>query len=293
MSASAGAERALTLDASIAGDLHSPVMLLALKGWFDVAGVATTALQRIVDGGPSVIVGEIDADPFFDFTVERPMATFDEHGERVTEWPITTICVSRHPSHDLVVVTGVEPHLLWRTYSEAIAHAADVLGCDVAVTLGAAAEAVPHTRTPRVVGSTTSDSLAARLGLSKPTYQGVTGVIGALLVELDAIGLTAVSLRVGVPHYLGNSNHPQASAALVRHLSHVLGDPLPADFTEEIVESDEDHAEFVAADPDMGQYVAMLEHEFDRRAEAQIPSPDELGRQFEQFLRRRERDDEP
>ncbi len=32
-------------------------------------------------------------------------------------------------------------------------------------------------------------------------------------------------------------------------------------------------------------YVKMLEHEFDRRAEAAIPSADDLGAQFEQFLR--------
>jgi hypothetical protein len=32
-------------------------------------------------------------------------------------------------------------------------------------------------------------------------------------------------------------------------------------------------------------YVAMLEAEFDRRAEAAIPTADDLGAQFETFLR--------
>lgn len=285
MSDPPGIHEVLTLDNSLAGSLHSPVMVVALRGWFDVADVATRALEHIVAAQPSVTVGEIDADPFFDFTVERPQAVFDAAGERQTEWPVTTIRLSRRSSHDLVVVTGVEPHLLWRTYSSTVVHVAESFGCEVVVTVGAAAEAVPHTRIPRVVGSTTAADLATRLGLTRPSYQGPTGVVGALLVDLDVVGVPAISLRVGVPHYLGMSNHPQAAAALVAHLSHVLGDPLPAAFVDEIIEADQQHADFVASDPEMGQYVTMLEHEFDRRAEAQIPSPDELGRQFEDFLR--------
>jgi len=37
-------------------------------------------------------------------------------------------------------------------------------------------------------------------------------------------------------------------------------------------------------------YVALLEAEFDRRAEAQIPTADDLGAEFEEFLRN-QRDD--
>ncbi|MDQ3738153.1 MAG: PAC2 family protein [Actinomycetota bacterium] len=275
----------LTLDAGALGELRSPVMLVAMSGWFDVAAVATGALRRISATDSSVIVGEIDPDPFFDFTVERPETMLDDHGERHTVWPATTIRVSRQPSHDLVLASGVEPHLHWHTFAGALVATARRLGCRVAVTVGASAEAIPHTRMPPVVGSTTSDELADRLGLGRPTYQGVTGLIGVLLARFDLASMPAVSLRVGVPHYLADSQHPKSSAALVRHLSHVLGDPLMADFSADITEAEQVHANVVQADPQLAQYVTMLEAEFDRRAEAAIPSPDELGRQFEEFLR--------
>jgi hypothetical protein len=45
------------------------------------------------------------------------------------------------------------------------------------------------------------------------------------------------------------------------------------------------HDEVVANDAQLQLYVRMLEHEHDRRAEASIPSADDIGAQFEQFLR--------
>ena len=45
------------------------------------------------------------------------------------------------------------------------------------------------------------------------------------------------------------------------------------------------HDEIVANDEQLQMYVKMLEAEFDRRAEAQIPSADDLGAEFEEFLR--------
>jgi hypothetical protein len=45
------------------------------------------------------------------------------------------------------------------------------------------------------------------------------------------------------------------------------------------------HDEIVESDQQLKMYVALLEAEFDRRAEAQIPTADDLGAQFESFLR--------
>ena len=50
------------------------------------------------------------------------------------------------------------------------------------------------------------------------------------------------------------------------------------------------HDEVVANDAQLQLYVRMLEHEHDRRAEASIPSADDIGAQFEQFLREHRED---
>ena len=48
--------------------LHSPIMVVGLRGWFDVAEVATGALAHLLDDRVAPIVASIDPDPFFDFT---------------------------------------------------------------------------------------------------------------------------------------------------------------------------------------------------------------------------------
>lgn len=270
--------------------LRAPVFVVALRGWFDVAEVATDAIAHLVEGRIAPIVASIDPDPFFDFTQERPEVCLDDDGEPRIMWPGNDVRIVRFPGHarDLVVLAGVEPHLRYGTFADTIVHVARELGCAMVVTVGAAAEAAPHTRPPMVVGSTTDERLARALGLARPRYQGITGLVGVLQERLDRAGLPAVSLRVGVPHYLGNAKHPQSSAALLAHLGHVLGVPTEyASLDDEIDRWRSLHDEAVAEDLQARQYVAMLEADYDRRAEASMPTADDLAAELEQFLRER------
>ncbi len=269
------------------GTLERPVMLVGLEGWFDVAGAATQAVAAFTNQDHAVTVGSIDPDPFYDFTQQRPHVTVDD-GVRDIVWPSNEFVLHRHvsgPAHrDIVGLMGVEPHLHWHTYVDAIITVSHALGCEAIVTVGSTAEAIPHTRTPPVTGSTASPDLARRLGLQPPTYQGVTGIAGVLHAALEARHVPSISLRVGIPHYLVNAEHPQSVAALVRHVGHVLDVPVDADFREQIAGWRAVHDEVVANDDQLQAYTRMLETEFDRRAEAAIPSADDLGAQFEEFL---------
>jgi proteasome assembly chaperone (PAC2) family protein len=160
------------------------------------------------------------------------------------------------------------------------------LGCNLVVSLGAAAEQVPHTRVPLVVGSTTNEDLAMRLGLSRPQYQGPTGVAGVMLDALDRAGIPSVSLRVGVPHYLMHAQHPKSAAALLQHLQHVLG--IPTDHTnlvDEMSRWQELHDAAVEGDPEASAYVKMLERRHDQLIEKTLASGDDLAAELEEFLR--------
>jgi len=93
--------------------LHSPIMVIALRGWFDIAEVATTAINELFADRVAPIVAAIDPDPFFDFTQERPFVEFNEDEVRQIRWPVNEFRFARFPGapHDLVVLAGVEPHL--------------------------------------------------------------------------------------------------------------------------------------------------------------------------------------
>ncbi|MGA0132477.1 MAG: PAC2 family protein, partial [Ilumatobacteraceae bacterium] len=67
--------------------LHRPVMLVALQGWFDATRAATGALDWLMDARNCVTVASIESDPFFDFTQARPEIWIDEDDERHVRWP--------------------------------------------------------------------------------------------------------------------------------------------------------------------------------------------------------------
>jgi len=287
-------DEVLTLDLDALAPLHAPVLLVALTGWFDVAGVATTAIEQLVPEGRAIIVGEIDPDPFYDFTQERPMVEIIDGDIRRIVWPTNAVRVVRTgDAHDLVVLSGVEPHLAWGTYVECLRRVVSRLRCEAVVTLGASADAVPHSRLPQVVGSTSDPALAHALALSRPSYQGVTGLLGVLNAELGRgaeVGdraVPVVSLRVGVPHYLSHGEHPRAVSALLQHVAHVLGLTVTTDLDDQIERWGALHDDAVSEDPQLRAYVTMLEAEYDRRARAALDatSGDDLAARFEEYLR--------
>jgi proteasome assembly chaperone (PAC2) family protein len=278
----------LSTHLDVVAPLNSPIMVLALRGWFDIAEVATIALDELLTDRVAPTVASIDPDPFFDFTQERPQVKLDHDEVRHIDWPTNEFRYARFPGapHDLVVLAGVEPHLCFATFAESVLEVATLSNCEVVVTVGAVADAIPHTRPPLVVGSTTNRRLASALGLSPPRYQGITGLVGILQERLDRAGMPAISLRVGVPHYLGNAQHPQSSIALLQHLHHVLGVPVnTARLAGQATRRRVLHDEAVADDQQASAYVAMLEREYDHRSEAAIPSADDLAAHFERFLR--------
>lgn len=276
--------------------LRRPVFVMGLQGYFDVGGAATDVIDDAVAHAPTELLARIDPDPFYDFQQHRPHVYLDDVGDRHVRWPANDLVAWRSPGkHDLVMMSGIEPDVRWRTFVGLLVDAVEELDCEMAVTLGAFAEGIPHSRTPQVTGSTADDHLARSLGLSKPQYQGMTGVIGVLHQRLEQAGIPTISLRVGVPHYLLNARHPRATLALSDHLRHVLGVPIPGpDMGEQIAKWRQLHDQAVASDPQISRYVEGLEYQYDRRMESAVPSADALVEELEQFLdeRRRNSDDD-
>lgn len=274
--------------------LRRPLFIAGFGGLFDIAETATAALTHLSSRGRPEIIASIDPEHFFNFTRHRPQVTFDDEERRQIVWPANDIAVLDDPAgvHDLVLLAGIEPDIRWRSFAEAVLDIVRRLNCELVVTVGAMADAVPHTRQPQVIGSTTNERLARSLGLSRPRYQGPTGVVGVLHDLLDRSKVPAVSLRVPVPHYAAGTEHPLSTQALLRHLEHVTGVPTGhADLDDEAARQRRRLDRAVAADGDAVQYVAALEQRYDERIVDELPSGDDLAAELERFLR--DQGDEP
>lgn len=268
-------------------DLRRPVLVLALEGLFDAAEAATSAVRRLADRHHAEPLADIDPEAFFDFTEQRPTVHFDDDNRRVVTWPKNSILAASRPDseRDLVLLAGIEPHLRWRTFCHHLSTVAVTTGAEMVVTLGAMVGLAPHTRPLGVVASSSNVALADRLGLSRPSYEGPTGLVGALHDRLDRDGIPVVSLRVSVPHYVPGPPNPEAARSLLGRLELVTGidgghqemDEMAAAWRARV-----DTA--VDGDDEMAAYVRSLEAQVDD-ADDLLPSGDDLAAQLEAFLR--------
>ena len=265
-------------------------MVLALRGWFDIAEVATDAVETLAADRVTPVVAAIDPDPFFDFTQERPHRSCSTTPSYVRSIGQRTSFASRaFPAARTIwcCSPASSPICGYATFADAIIEVATELGCEVVVTVGAAPEAVPHSRPPQVVGSSTTAGLARALGLGRPKYQGVTGLVGVLAGTTRArrhSGCFASRRRSALPRQRQASaivgGAARAPGTRARHLRRRIGS-----LAEDAMRWRSLHDEAVAEDEQATKYVAMLESEYDKRMEAAIPSADDLAAEFEKFLR--------
>jgi len=266
--------------------LRRPLLLVAFEGLFDAAEAATAALQWIRQRTQSEAVAMIDPETFFNFQEARPTVRIDGDGDRVIDWPTTEIySVNTDSARDLVVMTGVEPHLRWPSFADHVLEVARRSGCEMVVTVGAFIGMVPHTRPFSVTGSAVHPDLARRLNLSRPSYQGPTGVVGVINARLERSNIPVISLRVEVPHYVPGPPNPKATQALLRRLEQTTGvetgyAELDTDVTEWMDRVDQ----AVLADEDSREYVERLERQVDTDEEL-LPTGDDLAAELELFLR--------
>src|SRR5438874_2397915 len=118
-----------------------------------------------------------------------------------------------------------------------------VVACGVQriVSLGALVAAVPHTRPPRVTGSSTDPAWQALLeewGIyRRPTYEGPTGIASVVLDTATRRGMSYLTLMGQAPHYLEGATNPAVSQALLTSVSRLLGLALDWSQLEEAVQA--------------------------------------------------------
>lgn len=266
------------------------MLIAAFEGWNDAAEAATYVLDHLAQEWSARVVAAVDPEDFYDFQVNRPMVSNDEHGMRRLTWPSTQLWVATPPGamRDVILLRGIEPNMRWRQFCAELLAAADELGAELVVTLGALLADTPHTRPIPVTGTTTELELADRLDLEQSSYEGPTGIIGVLQDACERADLPAVSFWAAVPHYAAQPPCPKASLALIGQLEDLLQINIGVgDLVEDSRAWERGVDDLANEDEDIRDYVRALEESRDT-AELPEASGDAIAREFERYLKRRE-----
>jgi proteasome assembly chaperone (PAC2) family protein len=273
--------------------LRAPALICAFKGWNDAADAASTALTFVASTLGGRRFATIDPEEFYDFQATRPHVKMVGGETREIVWPEVELFEARVPRapRDLILLVGSEPSMRWRTFTSAIVELAEALGTQLVVTLGALLADVPHTRPVSVTGLASDPVLIARLGLSRSSYEGPTGIVGILHAACQREGLPSASLWAAVPHYVAASPNPKASLALVRKLEGLVGVAVDASELEEAAAEYERRVNVaVQSDPEIQAFVERLEQVASEDAIEEpgpLPSGDTIARDLQRFLRQR------
>lgn len=278
-------------------ELRSPVLVAAFQGWNDAASAATTALEAVAVAADSEVVARIDPEEFFDFQDNRPTVRLTAGQTRRIDWPTNTLIAAPVPGaeRDLVLLSGTEPSLRWRTFSELVIGAAERLEVEYVITLGALIADVAHTRPVPITGLASDPKLVEELGLSRSKYEGPTGIVGVLHDACRNRALTSASLWAAVPHYVAAVPNPKAALALLRRLEGLTGVAVEASELEEASERFEGQIDrAVAANPEIEELVQRLEQEQAETVDLadDVPSGETLASEFQRFLRQRGNEDD-
>ncbi len=273
--------------------LRAPAVVCAFEGWNDAGDAASAALSFIGSSLGAERFARIDPEEFYDFQATRPTIELLEGRVRDVTWPWVDVYAARIPRapRDLILISGTEPSMRWRTFCSLITDLAEALGAQLVVTLGALLADVPHTRPVGITGIGSDDALVDRLGLRQANYEGPTGITGVLHAHCAERGIPSASLWATVPHYVAAAPNPKAALALVRKLEGLVGVSVDATDLETAATDYERQVSLaVQSDPDVQSFVERLEIAADEEDEADapdVPSGDVLAREFQRFLRQR------
>jgi proteasome assembly chaperone (PAC2) family protein len=274
-------------------------MIMAFSGWNDAAEAASGAIEHLLSGWCDKnddvlpeLIAEVESEDYYDFQVNRPVVSIDDSEIRSITWPSTQVFGMAIPSmtRDLVIVTGVEPSMKWKSFTSDLLDLADDLEVSLIVSLGSLLADTPHTRPITVTGTGAHPSIANRLGVSVSKYEGPTGILGIIQDGCMRRGIDAISLWAAVPHYAANAPSPKATLALINTLEEFLNIKIPLSDLPDRADSWEREVNDLASDDsEIADYVKALEESKDA-AELPEVSGDTIAKEFERYLRRQQED---
>jgi PAC2 family len=279
-------------------ELGKPVLVEALGGVVDAGSGVSLASGHLLRSFPGEPVAVFDVDTLHDYRARRPLLTFSTDHWSGYEPPELVLHVLRDAAGtSFLLLAGAEPDVQWERAAAASLQLIERLDVQLTVGLQAIPWALPHTRPAGVISHGTPGErlLSPPLGVGDVKVPASFGQF--LQYRLAQTGRDAIGLAARVPYYLAHVEYPPAAESLLVALEQVAGLSLSLDSLR--AAAAKAHAEVneqLRGDEQATAIVRELEAQYDAAIRSgtstfgeRLPTGDELGAAFEQFLAERPR----
>ncbi|WP_369411140.1 proteasome assembly chaperone family protein [Leucobacter edaphi] len=273
-------------------------LVVALQGLSD-AGGAVSQLEEYFwrEYEPQELV-RFDADQLLDYRARRPIITFDEtHLIDYSPEELGLFLLHDDLGKPFLLLSGYEPDFAWERFIDRVLLLIHEFEVSVTVWSHAIPMPVPHTRPISMTVSGTRDDLIEARSVWRPRTKLSASASHVLEYRLHSLGEDVVGLALLVPHYLANTEYPDALYAALDGIMATTGLILA---TERVLEAAREFNTQVdsqiAENDESSEMVRNLEHRYDAYMEDQtsrsplvaedgsIPTADQLASELERYL---------
>lgn len=276
-------------------------LVAGLTGFADAGSAVSQLADYMLETLDHTLVASFDTDELLDYRARRPVFTFDH--DHVSEVAVARL--SLHLVHDdigqpFLLLSGFEPDFQWNRFTAAVLQLVERYRVSTTTWVHSIPMPVPHTRPIGVTVSGNRADLIESLSVWKPVTQAPANALHLIEHRLGEEGHPTAGFVLLVPHYLADTEFPDAAVAALSSISAATGLIFPTDrLREEGREFLNKVEEQVHGNTELSRLVSTLEERHDTYMEGnplpspltdqdgRVPSADALAAELEKFLARR------
>ena len=273
------------------------VLVHSLDGFLSAGSAGRLAATQLTGGQPDrgSVVATLDVDALYDYRARRPGLAFDEdHYAAYTPPRLDVRRLRDAAGTAYLLLAGPEPDYRWEGFTAAVRSLVERLGVRLVVGIGAVPMGVPHTRPVVVTAHATRPELVDRPNIWSGRLLVPASAQALLELRLGEAGHDAMGYVAHVPHYVSAVEYPAAAVTLLEAAGAAAGLTFDLDTLREAARVTAEEVDRQVAEQDGGEVLESLEQQYDAFSrgagqsmlarDGDLPSADQLGQQFEQFL---------
>jgi predicted ATP-grasp superfamily ATP-dependent carboligase len=277
-------------------ELGQPVLVQALDGFVDAGHATRLAREHLLLTYESQVVVTFDVDQLYDYRARRPEMIFaTDHWQSYADPKLQIHALKDSAGTPFLVLAGPEPDAQWERFAAAVQLITEQLGVRTLIGFNAIPMGVPHTRPSGVIAHGSPRELVADYNAWLGTVQVPASAGHLLEFRLAEAGLNSMGFAVNVPHYLAHLDYPEAARTLIDCMAKAADlDVSTAALADAAATVRVSIDEQVAGSQEVADVVQALEKQYDEIVAgrvgglvadgARLPTADEIGAEFEQYL---------
>jgi hypothetical protein len=272
-------------------------MLGGLSGFTDAGSTVNQFAEQIFANLKHKLLISFNNDELLDYRSRRPVMFFEkDHIESYEPAVLGIYLVWDEARQPFLYLHGYEPDFRWEAFAEAMAFIIDYYAVSDFTWVHAIPFPIPHTRSVGVTVSGNRKDLIEQTSEWRPQTQVPGNVLHLLEYRFAADEIPTAGYVLLVPHYLSESEYPQAAVTAFEQVTMATGLVFPTD------DLRDENSKFIAKlnaqvqeNEELANMIANLEQGYlnektgpnqapIRKPDSKVPNADEIAAELEDYL---------